>query len=187
MGVILLAPVLIYLFLEGFGNNQFVLPVYPGDENTQTSSDCLSTDEAGLVNLSRYFDFNDSGGGITVIRPVLDECFSCPPNLNEVKRLLQKHSDIKLVNIYTDDFTSPIQNTPEGWVPVKVDRTVFDEIIRCELGINVSKNAVRSELKEHLRLVLVDETGKIRGYYSPQDRVEMDRLILEISILKQEQ
>jgi hypothetical protein len=38
-------------------------------------------------------------------------------------------------------------------------------------------------LKSPWKVVLIDDQRRIRGYYDPEDRDEMDRLIVELKIL----
>lgn len=48
----------------------------------------------------------------------------------------------------------------------------LNELLSCELL-----------LKSPWRVVLIDDQRRIRGYYDPEDRDEMDRLIVELKIL----
>ena len=48
----------------------------------------------------------------------------------------------------------------------------LNEILTCDLL-----------LQPPWKVVLIDDDRKIRGYYDPEDRDEMDRLVVELKIL----
>lgn len=55
---------------------------------------------------------------------------------------------------------------------LKGQQDELDQLLTCDLL-----------LKSPWKVVLVDDQRKIRGYYNPEDRDEMDRLIVELKIL----
>ncbi len=188
--VTLVLPVGVYLFLKNFGENKYAIPVYYQEEAEKEVSECFEFSIPHSVNLSVYQSFSDNvPGGIAIINPVFDACFDCPPNLNEIKRIVQRHPDINVVNLYVGQLTSyqsSITNQVENWLVKEVELPDMISILRCQLLIDIPSKTSVIEMNETNQLVLIDAQNRIRGYYNKNDREDIDRLILEISILKQE-
>lgn len=189
LGVTLIIPVFIYVFLELFGSNQFTVPSYYQEEIPDKYSECSGVRAPYGVSFSgdSLIDYH-SRGKIILVNPVVDECFDCPPNLNEIKRVLNKHNDIKVVSFYETVYTSITDDLglPKGWDLVGLSQVDLIELMRCKLLLDMPQTTTLEELSKINRLVLIDPQGKIRGYYEKEDREEIDRLIVELSILKQE-
>ncbi len=68
---------------------------------------------------------------------------------------------------------------------------IEEELVNAEHVFTVLKSSVASDqfiscvlfLKKPWTTVLIDENGRIRGYYAPATREETDRLIVEMKIL----
>lgn len=189
--VTLVFPVVIYLFLKNFGENKYAIPIYYQEEVGKEVSGCFEFSIPHNVDLSRYQSFNDNvPGGVAIINPVFDECFDCPPNLNEIKRIVQRHPDINVVNLYVEQLTSyqsSITNQAENWLVKEVELPDMISILRCQLLFDIPSKTSVTEMNQTNQLVLLDRQNRIRGYYKKNDREDVDRLILEISILKQEE
>ncbi len=188
--ITLVVPLVAYLFLKNFGENKYAIPIYYQDIVEREVSGCFQFSLPHHVNFSAYKNFGIKAPvGLTIINPVFDSCFDCAPNLNNVKRVVQKHEDINVLSLYVQQITSfkNSQNSlGKNWFIREVNLPDLISILRCELLFEIPSKTSITELNEKNQLVLIDEQNRIRGYYAMNDREEIDRLILEISILKQE-
>ncbi|MDA0195853.1 MAG: hypothetical protein O2887_07635 [Bacteroidetes bacterium] len=193
-GILIIAfviPVLVYIFLRVFGQNSYAIPIYYEQQNDSLNiSGCLS------FRIPHAIDFKDipglsgvkiKAGNPVLINIVLDECLGCPPGLNELKRVLNRHPQIQTINIYSDLVTNlVVTESTDGLINQSVILLDLIQIMRCQLLLNVPLKSSVDILKENNQLVLLDNSGRIRGYYNQNDRQDIDRLIMEISILGQE-
>jgi len=188
--IALVVPVLTYIFLRVFGENSYAIPVY---YNQQTDS--LNIRGCSSFQVPHTIDFKDilalsgievKSGNPVLINIVLDECLGCPPGLNELKRVLNKYPQIQAINIYSDLVTNRVvTESTEGMISQSVILLDLIQIMRCQLLLDVPLKSSVDILKKNNRLVLLDDSGRIRGYYNQNNRQEIDRLIMEISILGQ--
>jgi len=190
LSLTLIFPVLIYLFLEGFAVNKYTIPQFYQDQSeSRDIPGCLQFAIPHVADLSLYTFEKPEVGQIRVVNPVFDECFDCPPNLNEVKRVSQRHGDVLVHNIYSEMITridSAKTESGSNWLITQMGFPDLVNIVKCELIIEVPFDTSVGWLRENGQLVLLDKQNRIRGYYRKADREEIDRLITEIAILKQE-
>ena len=174
----LLLPVLIFVFLKSFGKNQFDIPVY-NHTNISREISChnitmphvvgeLKIENDILVancvvNIYQKFD--------TAIKEVEMK------GLMKVKDRLEGEEEVVIYSIGSSNSASTIEELIkkyqiEGfWQVHQVDAQSLNDFVNCELMISGNYS-----------LTLVDEEGRIRGYYYGTEE-EIDRLILETKIL----
>jgi protein SCO1/2 len=203
---ILMIPILIILFLRTFGSNQYDIPIYyqNGVENPFKECDVVETGQHYIPG----FDLVDQeakprgsegmGGKITVVDFFFTSCPSiCPIMSKEMERVddaFRSEPSVQIYSISVDpEYDSPEvlaayakehAATPGKWHFLTGDKSKIYNLARCGFilptldGMGVAEDFVHSD-----KFVLVDEEGRIRGYYSGTNRDEVDRLILEIKIL----
>jgi protein SCO1/2 len=94
-----------------------------------------------------------------------------------------KNDDISVLNEYSQKFSI----SGDEWQFVTGEKEKIYHLARCgfilpvEDGDGSPEDFIHSE-----KFILVDGQKRIRGYYDGTDRDEVDRLLVEIAILKKE-
>lgn len=183
--LLILLPIIIFLFLKRFGRNEFTIPVYYeqglGDSLT---TPCLDRSNKQYIVASPFVDkekmqiihFERVDGPLTLFR------------LEELERVQDVFGDDKEVELITsvneasmslqaiEDYKNRIQFFESFWKRQALDSAAWSDLKYCAMAMSNLDN----------RVVLVDKQNRIRGYYNITDREETDRLILELRILKTE-
>ena len=185
--LLILLPVIIFLFLKAFGNNRFDIPVLyaNGIGDTLTNVSCLDRTnsqyyvqapfmEKGVVKVVQF----ESQDG-PVLKTRLEE-------LEKVQDIFYKNPKIQMFTFLNASSlqTSSISNynkrvtfLDEFWNFEELDSVVWSSLRQCDLVLTPLDN----------RVVLIDEENRIRGYYNIMEREETDRLVLELRILQSKQ
>ena len=193
LSIILILPVLIYLFLRTFGENQYNLPRYPeaaveipgcGVYETfyrVTQLPCGPANELVLNESTRLLHF-----------PAQDQEIRTKES-NEIRRFLQKTNRYRFRLItfaaksdsaYWHNLAVSSQDGEPEWEVISRCEEAVEEIQRCTLLTSLADTKFGAPAG---RLVLLDKQGSIRGYYVPSDKEEIDRLIIELDILKRQE
>jgi len=178
-------PVLIFLFLKGFGDNQYLIPVmYEQGLGDSLSTPCLDKKK------EQYVVNNDLvPAGMKIIHfeqldgPVLKT------RLEELERVQDVFYDAEDISLNTfvnsasiavqdiQDYDKRIQFFDGFWKRNELDSTTWANLKYCAMAMKDLDN----------RVVLIDKANRIRGYYNILERDETDRLILELRILRTEE
>lgn len=183
--LLILLPILIFLFLKGFGRNEFSIPVYYeqglGDS---LSTPCLNrSNEQYIIQSSsvaegriKIIHFERVDGPLTLFR--LEE-------LERVQDVFGEDNQVELITSVNassmslqdlQDYENRIQFFEGFWKRQALDSISWADLKYCAMAMTNLDN----------RVVLVDKQNRIRGYYNITEREETDRLILELRILKTE-
>ena len=203
---ILMIPVLIIVFLKTFATNHYDIPILFEDGVEDPFGDC-NFEEAGQHYIP-FFEFvsheekvkgrADMEGKITIVDFFFTSCPSiCPVMSSEMERVndaFRNRDEVQIFSITIDpdyDTTEVLREyaerhnaIPGKWHFLTGDKAEIYELARCGFilptidGYGIPDDFVHSD-----KFVLVDELGRIRGYYSGTNREEVDRLILETKIL----
>jgi len=203
---ILLIPVLIFMFLKGFGNNEYDLPIFfeKGVENPFQTCPTSDTTQHYIPDFSfvnqegQMKGKADMLGKITIVDFFFTSCPSiCPVMSKEMERvndMFRDESGVQILSISID----PEYDTPEilkeyadehnakagKWDFLSGDKLTTYQLARCGFviptidGLGVPDDFVHSD-----KFILVDELGRIRGYYSGTNREDVDLLMLETKVL----
>lgn len=199
-------PVLIIVFLKTFGTNHYDIPVLFEDGVENPFHEC-ELNESGQHYIPEFVlttQDNEYRGRqemvkkITVVDFFFTSCPSiCPIMSTEMERVndaFRNESDVQIYSISID----PEYDTPEvlkeyaerhnatlgKWFFLTGNKVDIYNLARCGFilptidGYGEPDDFVHSD-----KFVLVDQFGRIRGYYSGTNRDEVDRLILETKIL----
>ena len=183
--LLIVLPVIIFLFLKRFGRNEFTIPVY----YEQGLGDSLSTPcldrtreqyiiESPFVNEDKLkvIHFERVDGPLTLFR--LEE-------LERVQDVFGEDPEVELVTSVNEitmslqeveDYKNRIQFFDGFWKRQALDSVDWANLKYCDMAMSNLDN----------RVILVDKQNRIRGYYNITEREETDRLILELRILKTE-
>jgi len=196
-------PTLVFLLLKYGGQNYYDLPVFdpevPGcelnlvDGHHQVPNYTL-TDAKG----SAFSYAQDLKGKIHVVgffsTGCQNNCLQIFTELERVQDALEL-PDLQLLTISTDPkhdtpeklrtFASEQGITADNWHILTGEQAQVQHIARCGyFSLGPEAEAYSSGEAYGTHLVLVDKEGKLRGFFEPNDREEIDRLIIEIQILK---
>lgn len=190
LSIILILPVLIYLFLRTFGENHYNLPKYPEaaveipgcgvyEPSYQvTQLPCGPAGELALNEGTHLLHF-----------PAKDQEIRTKES-NEIRRFLQKTSrySFRLVTFaaksdsaYWHDLAVSSKEGQLEWTVISRCEEVVEQIQHCTLLTSLADVKFGAPAG---RLVLLDKQGSVRGYYVPSDKEETDRLVIELDILK---
>ncbi len=203
---ILLIPVLIFLFLKGFGKNSYDLPVFFENGVDSPFTECPPT-----TNSQHYIpDFTftnqedkpvgkaEMEGKITIVDFFFTSCPSiCPKMSAEMERVNDMFRDEPMVRIMSISI-DPEYDTPEilkayaeehngeagKWDFLTGPKDITYQLAKCGFvlptldGMGVPDDFVHSD-----KFVLIDELGRVRGYYSGTSREDVDLLMLETKVL----
>ena len=203
---ILLIPVLIFTFLRGFGANEYDLPIFfekgvdnpflecpIGDTTQHYIPDFTFINQDG-VSMGRA----DMQGKITIVDFFFTSCPSiCPVMSSEMERVQDMFRDEPQVQIMSISI-DPEYDSPEvlkeyankhqaksgkwNFLSGPVDQTY--QLAKCGFIIpTINGNGVPDDFVHSDKFVLVDDLGRIRGYYSGTNREDVDLLMLETKVL----
>ena len=162
--VVLLIPVLVFLFLKQFGSNKFELPVYYIEGNPIT--ECQAENKQHLV----------SGTFVDVQGVQLPALFYYQGEVKnefyfDLVNVLERYPAVNIYPIVTDSAKS------------KTVQPIYDfdlEVLNCELILGEDHFLLAPLFNKY---VLVDSLRQIRGYFMIDELKEIDRLDMELDIL----
>jgi protein SCO1/2 len=187
--VLLGMPVLLYMFLQGFGENKYQVPVFYQDGiESPVQPGCLENQTSH--RLDRYFidaglDLSTLEEKLVVFGFVKSDCHT--EALSDIARICNQFKNENLFRATTiavdaqateevqDELAKRYIIPQEVWAWLPYSNTV-DHLIKCGFNLSIDCDLSR-------QLVLVDAESRIRGYYIVSDSKELDRLGTEINIL----
>lgn len=187
-------PVALYLFLQGFGKNQYDVPIfYQEGINIDYAICSESTAPHTLPEVSwkgndgHQLTTSNIRGQLSIFSFLGGDCEHQGAVLEEMARVANNYRNdtrvgcLSIIIDSTYDATlwesarSSYNFETNHWTLLHNDDAT-GAFLTCGFNLPVSCEAVN-------QLVLVDGQLRIRGYYTANDRQEVDRLITEIEIL----
>jgi protein SCO1 len=202
---ILLVPVLIIVFLKTFGNNTYAIPVLFENGVEDPYQECEYPD--GEQHYIPEFDFVSQNnqtlgraamnGKITIVDFFFTSCPSiCPIMSTEMERVddaFRDREDVQIFSISIDPtFDTPEvlesysqkHNASKKWHFLSGGLEETYRLARCGFILpTIDGQGNPDDFVHSDKFILVDEVGRIRGYYSGTNREDVDKLILETKIL----
>ncbi|HEX8549695.1 MAG TPA: SCO family protein [Cytophagaceae bacterium] len=204
--VLLVIPILTFLFLKIFGSNHYTLPVYFAEDSVQVNGKYKVTKAHRVPNFNlvdqdgRQASMTPLRGSILITDFFFTRCEGiCPKmstQLTRVQEAFKNDKDVKIISFSVD----PSNDNPKV---LKQYASLFNADSTCWTFITGNKDSIyylaqkgffltamedRERPLEFIhseKLVLVDKQGWIRGYYNGTDKEEVDRMITEIKVLQQ--
>lgn len=209
LGVLLIVPVLVYLFLKVFGTNHYTLRTYmPVVEDTgeplirngdtifhrvpdfsltsQTGQTVSQKELAGKIYVANFF-----------FASCQDVCKKMSANLREVQETFAQEPSIKIVSYTVDperDSVSVLNSyaktygaNPKTWYFLTGPKEQIYQLARE--GYKLPAMQAPSLVPDFIhseKLLLIDEQKQVRGIYNGTNPDEIERLITEIKVLLQE-
>jgi protein SCO1/2 len=203
---ILLIPILIFLFLKGFGKNEYDLPIFFQNGVDNPFQECPVKDTtqhyipefAFTSQEGKTIGRAEMNGKITIVDFFFTSCPSiCPVMSKEMQRVNDMFRDepqVQIMSISIDpeydtpavlkDYAEEHQAIPGKWHFLSGPKTETYQLARCGFVIpTIDGNGVPDDFVHTDKFILVDELGRIRGYYSGTNREEVDLLMLETKVL----
>ncbi|MDN3687186.1 SCO family protein [Cyclobacterium jeungdonense] len=204
---VLMIPVLIILFLRGFSSNEYTIPIlyeqgvedpyqqcdYGGNTGQHYIPEFELTD-----HLNRGIQREDMRGKITIVDFFFTSCPSiCPVMSSEMERVqdaFRKEDKVQIFSISIDptydtaevlaDYAERHRAEKDKWFFLTGNKEQIYDLARCGFVLpTIDGQSVPDDFIHSDKFVLVDELGRIRGYYSGTERESVDRLVLETKIL----
>jgi len=205
---LLVIPAFVFIFLKTYGENQFSLPYYFPEENElgkikTSDGDTLyyRIPDIDLVDVNdrklKLSSFDSKLKVLGFYEPTCDSLTSLfLKNIGRVNETFKKDEKIKFLFI---DVTNDYENSQEQ-LKFQEDRIAsgmnlnfvkgkgedFDQMIERVEFVTDSLNETNAceTLRVKYNVLLLDNEDKVRGIYSAFDLNEIERLRLEIKVLK---
>lgn len=183
LAFVLFSPAAVYLFLQGFGENKFEIPVYYS-EGLDTLTSCGQV----MIPASYTLDYPEvlspiAKGKVTLFDFGVLTHLDKRSGQNNILSFLSKYKQearIQTLALYAQDSLSRSFQGYSNLNYVQVDKRLLTSFAECQLFANPYPDS------GVYPLVLVDEMARIRGYFDPMDLEEIDRLNTEVYILLNE-
>ncbi|WP_268035952.1 SCO family protein [Algoriphagus sp. PAP.12] len=203
---VLLIPVLIFMFLRGFGENHYDLPIFYQNGVDNPFKECNFEDstqhyipEFAFTNQEgKTIGRKDMEGKITIVDFFFTSCPSiCPVMSKEMERvndMFRNNPEVQILSISIDpeydtpeilqEYADEHHATPGKWHFLSGSKLETYELARCGFilptvdGLGNPDDFIHSD-----KFTLVDDQGRIRGYYSGTNREDVDLLMLETKVL----
>ena len=165
----LVIPSLIYIFLRGFGHNKFEIPIY-----YQDGASIEGCDNSASTHLVKFENYALEGAHLFYFPQwVNDDEF-----YRQCNRIRDKQPDVIFTAIADSTNAMVLGN-----LLMVLDDAHLYEIANCALILG-QEAAITKPI--YNQLVLVDSKKRIRGYFNGNEIEDMDRLDVELDILKKE-
>ncbi|MFD2786475.1 SCO family protein [Hymenobacter rubripertinctus] len=202
LGLILLVPVLAFLFLKSFGTNRYALPTYlPERVDSTLVAGKWQRDtvfhQVGEFRLRTQAGREVTGTelrnkGLYVASFFSPDCgLPCERQNAQLVRVQEKFRQeprVRLASLSvnpTPDSVAVLARYAEGsgaiagkWFFLAGDKTVVDRLLTREFGLRPVPGAQPTQV-----VLLIDRDGYVRGRYDGTSERDMNRLITEIDVL----
>lgn len=204
--ILLVIPILTFLFLKVFGSNHYTLPVYFAQDSIQVNGKYKITKAHQVPN----FDLLDQDGNSASMIPfkghilVTDFFFTrcegiCPKmttQLTRVQEEFRSDKDVKILSFTVDpandnpnvlkQYATQFNANPTRWTFLTGNKDSIYHLAQKGFFLTAMEDRDRPlDFIHSEKLVLVDKQGWIRGYYNGTDKEEVDRMITEIKVLQE--
>ncbi len=204
--VILMVPVLIYIFLRTQGSNHYSLPVITPEFYDSTSVTKVHRIETVpnfrlMSQDGTYLTREDVDGKIYVADFIFTRCKTiCPKMTTQLTRVQEsiRNLDNALIISHTVDpehdqadvlqqYADMYGAIPGKWYFLTGEKEEIYRLAKLGYSLPAMKDDGGPEDFLHSeKFLLIDAKGRIRGIYDGTDNEDVDRLIMEIKILLQE-
>jgi protein SCO1/2 len=205
LGLLLLVPVLAFLFLYRFGTNRYALPTYLPDrvDSTQVAGkwrrDTVFHQVAPFrlrSSAGRALTSEELGHGLYVAQFYADDAASAQVarELLRVQEKFRHEPEVRLVTFVTT--TLPAAALPKlaekygtiagKWFFLTAGTDTLQHLLKEEFRLTTDPKrlpgAVYTANVPAGRLLLVDRQRRVRGIYDGRDGRDIDRLLTEITV-----
>lgn len=209
LGILLLVPLLIFIFIGSFGEHHYTLPKYfpqvtaTGEVQRDAKGDTLFSQVPAFQLTSQQgqaISQKDLDGHIYVadffFATCPDICKAMSSQMVRVQEAFQDEEQVKLVSFTVN----PEYDTPEvlreygerygadpgKWYFLTGDRDKIYTLAQKGFYLPVMKVEGQQDFIHSEKFMLVDKDRYVRGIYDGTDKEDVDRLIIEIKVLLDE-
>lgn len=197
--LLLVVPVLIFLFLKGFATNHFDLPYYVPLKDSTTNEVVTSNGDTVFYQISAS-SFTQGAksttgalNGKTIVfgalsLPCGDSCEQMLAKLSRVAKLNEEYPEFRVVSLVNekDELPSTIKGqagVSKAWQVLSVQNSIYEHYV-TDLFRLTEKIPGQKTISLDNRFILIDKSRYIRGYYDLRDPEELERLLVEIKVLE---
>ncbi len=211
LGTLLLVPIFLYFFLRMFGSNHYALRTYFPVINEDTEEPLIQNGDTVFQKipdfkltsqLNRSVSQKDLNGSVYVANfffaSCRDVCKKMTTQLTRVQAAFPNNPEVKLVSYTVDperDTVATLQqyanmygaNAKQWYFLTGPKADIYN---LAQEGYKLSAMQAPSITPDFIhseKLILVDKDKQVRGIYDGTSTEEVDRLIVEIKVLLQEQ
>ncbi|WP_233219267.1 SCO family protein [Adhaeribacter arboris] len=207
LGILLLVPIFLFLFLKGFGTNHYSLPTYYPAINEATESPIIRNGDTVFQKIPDFRFVSQEGktvtqtnlnGGVYVANfffaSCQDVCKKMSAQMVRVNEAFRNTPQVKLISYTVDPerdsvsvlkrYAEMYQADPAKWLFVTGPKKQLYTL--AQNGYKVSAMQAPGTIPNFIhseKLILVDKEKHVRGIYDGTDPQEVDRLITEITVL----
>ncbi|MHC2992086.1 electron transporter SenC [Pontibacter sp. HJ8] len=206
LGILLLVPLLVFIFIGQFGEHHFTLRTYfPQVDDTGE----VLVDAAGDTLFNKIPDFQlTSQQGKTVTQNQLDGhiyvadfffatcpdiCKDMSSQLVRVQEAFQNEPQVKIASFTVNPEHDSVEvlkeygerygADPDKWYFLTGDREQIYSLARKGFYLPVQQVEGQQEFIHSEKFLLVDKNRLVRGIYDGTNPEDVDRLIIEIKVL----
>lgn len=204
--VLLVIPILTFLFLKIFGSNHYTLPVFYAQDSVQVNGKYKITSAHQIPNFhllnqdAQPVSIAPFKGHILVTDFFFTRCEGiCPKmttQLTRVQEQFKNDNDVKILSFSVDpahdnphvlkQYAAMFNADSTKWTFITGSKDSIYHLAQKGFFLSAMEDQGRPlEFIHSEKLVLVDKNGWIRGYYNGTDKDDVDRMITEIKVLQE--
>jgi protein SCO1 len=207
LGLLILAPILVFIFISTFGEHHFSLKTYfpetdaNGDVVVSAAGDTVFKQIPDFKLISQKgedFSKEDLSGKIYVadffFATCPGICKKMSSQLVRVQNAFQNDTTVQIVSFTVNpehDSVSVLENyanmygaDPRKWTFLTGPREEIYNLARYGFYLPVQQVEGQNDFIHSEKFLLVDKNHHVRGIYDGTDPVDVDRLITEIKVLQ---
>lgn len=207
LGLLLLVPIFLFLFLKGFGTNHYSLPTYYPAIDAATELPVVRNGDTVFQKIPDFRLISQEGkvvsqadlhGKIYVANfffaSCQDVCKKMSAQMGRVNEAFRHEPSVKLVSYTVDPerdsvamlkhYADMYQARPEKWLFLTGAKNEIYDL--AQNGYKVAAMQAPGTVPDFIhseKLLLVDKEKHVRGIYDGTDPKDVDRLITEITVL----
>ena len=197
--LVLVLPVAIYLFLKGFGQNQYEVSVYhlmdpegcgdvartfivPANKTNKDSSlGKMDSDGFKVINFLTDSSVNNQFSLYVLNLTRAYDAFFDSRDVYFISLVTPILDSEKAIEKFNRERDKTLSDSEKWLINDSMDLKAYKAFLKCGLGLESDKKDPAHTI------VLVDKKNRVRGYYDGLSNEDTERLILEIRILQNDE
>ena len=207
LGLLLLVPIFLFLFLKGFGTNHYSLPTYYPAIDSATEMPVVKNGDTVFQKIPDFRFVSQEGKTVTqadlnnnvyvanfFFASCQDICKKMSAQMVRVNEAFRSNPQVKLVSYTVDPerdsvavlkrYAEMYQADPAKWL--FLTGTKKELYTLAQNGFKVSAMQAPGTVPDFIhseKLILVDKEKHVRGIYDGTSSQDVDRLITELTVL----
>lgn len=198
--IVLVVPVLVFIFLQGYTTNHFDLPYYVPLRDSVTNEIVVENGDTAFYQIRDFslpsldsqavITAGELRGKTTVVSAFKGKCDQdCEKVLSQLTRINALHETyprVVLLTIINEDkglAKSLIARQKPGWQIAQIPDSIYTSTLKNVFHL-APKSRDEKTILGNNQFSLIDDRGYIRGYYDARKTEEIERLLGEIRILE---